>query len=187
MTSSSSPTRPASIVRRRWPGNLVIGLPSVDRLLRGAVHRRLETLHCGSLDLTTSAGERIRFGNAAAGERAASIEIHDDRFYRAVALRGGLGAADSFIRGDWSSADLAHLLRLFARSVDANDAVESGLARLLVPFERMGHMIRRNTKAGSRRNIVAHYDLGNEFFALFLDPTMTYSCGVFERADSTME
>jgi cyclopropane-fatty-acyl-phospholipid synthase len=73
------------------------------------------------------------------------------------------------------------------RNQDAQQQLEGGPARLTVPLQRLLHRLNDNTRIGSRRNIAAHYDLGNDFYQLFLDPTMTYSCGIFERPESTME
>jgi len=78
-------------------------------------------------------------------------------------------------------------MRILALNQQAFAAMERGLARLTAPFYKFYHFARKNTKGGSRKNILAHYDLGNDFYALFLDETMTYSCGIFEREDSTLK
>jgi len=88
--------------------------------------------------------------------------------------------------GHWRSDDLTGLMRLMLRNRDALDAMETGLARLSAPLRTAAHWLHRNTRAGSRRNISAHYDLGNDFFRLFLDETMMYSCALFERPDMTL-
>jgi cyclopropane-fatty-acyl-phospholipid synthase len=123
--------------------------------------------------------------NAAADERV-HLMVHDSRFYRRVALGGSLGAAESYIRGEWSTPDLTALLRLFVRNMPAADEMEGGLARVTAPLARLWHRLRSNSRVGSRKNIHAHYDLGNDFFDLFLDETMTYSCGIFESPEATM-
>ncbi len=113
--------------------------------------------------------------------------MHDDRFWRAVALGGGLGAADSYLAGWWDSADLTSLVCLLARNRAVANRLEAGIARLRQLADRLRHAARANTRRGSRRNIEAHYDLGDELFALFLDPSMTYSAAFFERPDATLE
>ncbi len=91
------------------------------------------------------------------------------------------------MEGHWSCDDLTTLVRILARNRDSTSAMERGIGRLGLPLMRLSHALRRNTRFGSARNIRAHYDLGNDFFELFLDPTLTYSCGVFESDDATLE
>jgi len=91
------------------------------------------------------------------------------------------------MEGFWSADDLTTVMRILALNQKAFEDMEKGLARLTAPFYKFYHYVRKNTKAGSRKNILAHYDLGNDFYALFLDQTMTYSCGIFEQQDSTLK
>jgi cyclopropane-fatty-acyl-phospholipid synthase len=91
------------------------------------------------------------------------------------------------MRGEWTASDLTALLRMLARDAGVLAGFDGGLARAAEPVRRLLHWLRRNTRRGARRNVAAHYDLGNEFFSLFLDPTLTYSCGIFERAGTSME
>jgi cyclopropane-fatty-acyl-phospholipid synthase len=115
------------------------------------------------------------------------LRVLDPAFYAAVLRGAGLGAGESWIRGEWTCDDLPALLRVIARNRSAWDALDSWVERLARPLRRFGHWLERNTRAGARRNIAAHYDLGNDFFQLFLDPTLTYSCGVFEHPEATLE
>jgi cyclopropane-fatty-acyl-phospholipid synthase len=154
-----------------------------QRVAEVAVRRRLRTLAEGTLALSGHGGAE-RFGPG--GEPAAAIEVRDRAFYPAVAFGGHLGAAESYVAGDWSTDDLTALIRVFLRNRDVLDGLEQGWATLVQPLRKLLHALNRNTRQGSRRNIQAHYDLGNEFFALFLDETMTYSCGIFEQPNSTM-
>ena len=85
------------------------------------------------------------------------------------------------MRGYWTTTQLVDVVRLFVLNMDALDGLEGGLARLTAPLRKAVHALRRNSRAGSRRNIAAHYDLGNEFFRLFLDETMMYSAATFEH------
>jgi len=117
----------------------------------------------------------------------ATVAVRDSRFYRQLVLGGSLGGSEAFVRGYWDCDDLVSLIRIFSRETDVSERMDRGPARPAAALARAVHLLRRNTPGGSRRNIAAHYDLGNDFFALFLDPTMTYSCGIFERADSSME
>jgi cyclopropane-fatty-acyl-phospholipid synthase len=158
----------------------------VDRWLRRSLHERLAGLGHGRLKLID--GDNVRlFGSAQddldsdESALAASVQVNDPEFYGEVALGGSIGAAESYIRGHWNCDDLTSLVRLLVRNRKLLEDIE-GVARYLrLPLEKLLQLWRRNSRAGSRRNIAAHYDLGNDFFELFLDETMSYSCGVFER------
>jgi cyclopropane-fatty-acyl-phospholipid synthase len=163
--------------------NVVRGL--LDRALRRVVWRRLESLEDGRLTMDDG-GERREFGRSEDGSPAATIEIQDPRFYRRLVYGGSLGAAEAYIRGYWTCDDLVSLVRIFCRNPAVSTGLEGGPVRLLMPLAKLAECFKRNTLAGSRRNIAAHYDLGNEFFSLFLDETMAYSCAVFPQAGSTL-
>ena len=144
-----------------------------------SVHARLDTLEDGALTLRYR-GDARTFGRG--GSLHATVVVRDPSFFTSLALGGHIGAAESYVRGEWEVDDLTTLVRILVRNRAAMDGLETGWARLTQPVVRILHALRRNTRAGSERNIQAHYDLGNEFFALFLDETMTYSAGVFETA-----
>ncbi len=149
----------------------------LDRAAKRIVDLRLRDLRHGRLTVVDSAGARA-YGTP--GDLAATIRVHDPAVYQRLLTGGTLAAARSFVRGDWSADDLTAACRIMARNLDVADRLDSGWARLSKPFFAAAHWMRRNTRRGSRRNIEAHYDLGNDFFRLFLDETLTYSCGVFE-------
>jgi cyclopropane-fatty-acyl-phospholipid synthase len=115
------------------------------------------------------------------------LTVHSPAFFRALAFGGHIGAAESYVRGEWTSDDLTGLVRLLALNRDAVDGLETGLALLSRPVHAAIRLWNRNTRTGSQRNIQAHYDLGNEFFEAFLDETMTYSCGIFTDARASMK
>lgn len=116
----------------------------------------------------------------------ASIWIDDDRFFREYALRGDIGAGEAYMEGWWRADDLPVFLELALRNEQAIPQT-SWLTKLLNVPRDVGHLLRPNTRQGSRRNISAHYDLSNELFALFLDETMTYSAGVHAEDDPSLE
>lgn len=159
---------------------------ALDRALRRAVIRRLGKIATDRLSVIDG-GEVTDFGEACKATISATITVRDYRFYRAVALGGGLGAAESYIRGYWDSPDLTDAMRVLARNAEAMAGVEKGVAQLIRPLRAAANWMRRNTRTGSRQNIAAHYDLSNDFFALMLDATMTYSSGVFPSTTSTLE
>ncbi|MBK6942329.1 MAG: class I SAM-dependent methyltransferase [Planctomycetes bacterium] len=160
----------------------------LERTLKSAVLTRLRGLEFGALTIVDG-GERHDFGGGLHGatEPSATVIVHDPAFWPALALQGSVGAGATYVNGVWDADDLAQLVRVFVRNRDVLNGLERGLARLSAPVLRFLHARNENTRTGARRNIVAHYDLGNDFFAEFLDPTMTYSCGLFERGDETLE
>jgi len=150
-----------------------------ERALRG----RLAALRHGALDLVDGS-RRTRFGDPSTD--APELVVRDRRFYPSLAFRGSVGGGEAYAAGYWESDDLAGIVRLFARNEQALAGLEGGWALLAQPARRLLHVLRRNTRAGSRRNIGAHYDLGNDFFAAFLDETLTYSCGLFEQPGASL-
>ena len=159
----------------------------VQQLARRAVLSSLERLGRGVLRVSDGTGSH-EFG-APCGEipDVIRLDVRDAAFWPAVAFGGSMGGSDSYIRGDWRTNDLTGLLRLLIQNESVLGAFDRSLGRAGEAFRRIAHRLRRNTHGGSRRNIRAHYDLGNDFFALFLDPTLTYSAGIFEHETSTME
>lgn len=131
---------------------------------------------------------RIVCGNCQHAELTAALEVTDSRFYWLLLTGGSLGVAEAYLCGYWQSDNLTTLLRIFARHSDSLIRVDhKSLAWLRRPWQMFTNWLNRNSRSGSRRNIAAHYDLSNEFFSLFLDPTMTYSSGLFPQATSSME
>ncbi len=155
-------------------------------LFRRAVLNRLAQLQTGRLTIVEDNGQQ-QFGAPARAGLHGTIEVRDPRFYRDLVLGGALGAAESYIRGHFDSPDLTTAMRILAANRDALASLDRGPAQLLRPLRAIANGLRRNTRAGSKRNIAAHYDLSNPFFALMLDPTMTYSSGVFPSPGATLE
>ena len=156
------------------------------RLARRAVFFRLGPLCHGAVTIVEG-HERHTFGQVTQGcTLQATITIHDPHTYADLALGGTIGGADAYRWGLWTCDDLTTLVRIFVLNRELLDGMEGGLATLTKPLLKAIHWMNRNTKAGSRKNIAAHYDLGNEFFRLMLDETMMYSCAYFERSDATL-
>lgn len=151
---------------------------------RRLVLGRLDALRYGSLRIHE--GDSVHQFRGIAPGPTAGIEVKNPAFYADLAFGGSVGAAESYMLGHWASSDLTGLLRLMLLNRAALDSLEDGLARFSAPVRLFAHWLHRNTRAGSRRNISAHYDLGNEFFRLMLDETMMYSCALFERPDMTL-
>ncbi|MFC1814874.1 class I SAM-dependent methyltransferase [Thermodesulfobacteriota bacterium] len=110
----------------------------------------------------------------------ARITVNDDRFYSKAVFGGSVGAAEAYMAGLWSTDDLTDLIRIIIRNQDLFIGLDRGWARLSKPVYSLFHFLRKNTPRGSRQNIIAHYDLSNDFYKLFLDDTLTYSCAIFE-------
>jgi cyclopropane-fatty-acyl-phospholipid synthase len=165
------------------------GLPSgrVQRFARRQLLGRMALLEHGVLELRDGEGVQ-RFGSDAGRPGLqATIEVLHPQFWADVVFGGSTGAGEAYIHGLWKCDDLTALVRIMVLNRHALEKVDRIAGRLTAPGLRLGHWLNRNSRAGSRRNISAHYDLGNDFFALFLDPTMNYSCGIFESAGATME
>jgi cyclopropane-fatty-acyl-phospholipid synthase len=154
-------------------------------LLRRGVLRQLANLRSGLL-VINEGEERHVFGQAGAPVQG-EITIVDPALWGMVAGNGSIGAGEAFIHGYWTSPDLTAVVRVFVSNLDVLDALEGGLARLGRPFIQALHWLNRNTRKGSQKNISAHYDLGNDLFEQFLDPTMMYSAAQFQSKDDTLE
>ncbi len=162
------------------PTTTTTSLPALAADLPRAARRvlaLLQHLRHGSLDLQTPEGELLHFGNEQ--QPRAAIRISDWSVCDAALKSGDVGFAESFMAGHWTSPDLSALLELFIRNRTALEQLFYGgfWGGLLY---RLRHALNRNTRTGSRKNIQAHYDLGNEFYRLWLDPTMNYSSAWFE-------
>jgi cyclopropane-fatty-acyl-phospholipid synthase len=149
------------------------------RIARTLLSALLGRVRAGRIELVDANG-RCTLGPQDA-ELQATIHVRDPSFWRSL-LRGSRGLGESYAAGAWDCDDLVALVRIAAREVTRLDRVRAPFAPLRNRLTR----VPRNTRAGARRHIGAHYDLGNELFALFLDETMTYSCGIFENGGTSL-
>lgn len=147
----------------------------------------LERLDHGTLDLHAPHGShhfgRLAGAAGAGGALRAAMHVHDEALYTRVLRSGDIGLAEAYLEGQWTTPDLPELLELFMRNRDSLEKAVYG-SRLGTLVHRVVHWMRRNTRRGSRRNIEAHYDLGNDFYSAWLDPTMNYSSAWFGGDDS---
>lgn len=159
----------------------------LDRMCRASIRRLLDTLEHGEVSVQDDAG-RATFGRCdETCDLRAAVRVRSSAVYRRMALGGFNGLATAFIDDLWTCDDLTALFRIFLRNTAAMIATDGPWSRVATAIDRVRHALRRNTQRGSRRNIADHYDLSNEFFALLLDETMTYSAGIFERPDATLK
>ena len=158
----------------------------MQKLSRRLVLAQLKALRFGTLILHED-GEILHFGEPDSDGLHAEVYLHSAAAYPMVAGNGSVGAGESYIHGFWTTPDLSAVTRLFVRNLDVLDAMEQGLARLGRPALKWMHWLNRNTLKGSRRNIQAHYDLGNDLFENFLDPSMMYSAAIFPPQCDNLE
>lgn len=157
----------------------------IDRWLRSRVLSRLGAIEQGRLTIRDADGEHV-LGDPDGGLHARVI-IRDLRFWRLMASGGSVGAAEAWMAGLWDSPDPVAVVRVLARNRQILDQMETGAARMTNLLLGRWHALNRNSLEGSRRNIAAHYDLGNEFFAAWLDERMMYSSALFLADDETLE
>lgn len=162
-------------------------------MLERTLRKRLLTVMADLRDCQLSlhdGGNSVVLGRASSnpGDTLhATIIIRDPAFYRLAALNGSVGAGESYMDGHWDCDDLVALVRILVRNRDRLDALERGPARIGGAIMRGWHALMRNTRAGSRRNIAAHYDLGNDLFKLFLDESMMYSSAIYLDESESLE
>ena len=130
--------------------------------------------------------EEFHFGDDKS-ELKADVQIFSPEFYVFMGSGGLLGVTESYTAGYWQSNNLVSLIQIVIQNKDVMSQLDSGWARLFKPVNQYIHSFRQNSLGGSKKNILAHYDLSNEFYQLWLDETMTYSCGVFDNKSSTLE
>ena len=168
---------------------------ALERLLRRQLLSRLQALRHGRLRWRDALGDAEFGGPARSDDPVVEIEVLDPAFYRALAANGSVGAGGAYIDGLWRCAAaggdagraLVALGRLMLRNRELLDGMETGLARLGGGVLRAWNATRRNSRDGSRRNIAAHYDLGNEFFATFLSADRMYSSALWDGPEDTLD
>ncbi len=162
------------------------GYGAIDRLLRNRLIAQMAQLRRGRLTLEDALGTiELGHSDGDASDPVVRMTVFDSGCYRAIASNGSVGAGEAYMDGLWRCDDLVGLIRLLVRNRDLLDGMETGLAKLGGLAMRMWHGLRRNTRDGSRRNIAAHYDLGNDFFSLFLSSDLMYSSAVWAGEEST--
>jgi cyclopropane-fatty-acyl-phospholipid synthase len=153
---------------------------------RRAVIARLRQLVKGQLVVREGDNEMV-FGNLDADfPEPISITVNSPRFFSDIAFGGAVGAGEAYIQGHWSSSDLSETLRIFLRNREVLEKMDTGLAFISKPIQKLMHFMNKNTRTGSRKNIAAHYDLGNDFYKLWLDKSMMYSCAFFESPHTSL-
>ncbi|HEY1064913.1 MAG TPA: cyclopropane-fatty-acyl-phospholipid synthase family protein, partial [Pirellulales bacterium] len=156
---------------------------AVDRLTKTLLVRSLRELRNGSISLIDGESTET-FGTP--GDLNAVVHVHRNEFFRHAVLGGTLSIAESYLRGDWDCDDLTSLFRLFVRNSQTSKRLNRGAAILSRWGHSFYHWRHANSVEGSKKNIHAHYDLGNDFFSLWLDDTLAYSSGIFTSPQATL-
>jgi cyclopropane-fatty-acyl-phospholipid synthase len=159
----------------------------LDKLARRIVLSRLAMLESGQI-IVCENGEQVAFGHLTQDfPLAVQLHVLNPKFYSEIAFGGAIGAGEAYIEGYWACANLSEMLRILIRNREVLEKVDSGLAFFAKPLRKVLHALNRNTRSGSRKNIAAHYDLGNDFYQLWLDEKMMYSSAYFATTDTTLE
>ncbi len=158
----------------------------IDKVARRLVLNYFKNITEGEVTVVEK-NERMVFGNATSEfPIKATVNVQSPKMFLDIAAKGLNGAGEAYIKGRWTCDDLTALVRIFTRNRDAANNMEGGLATLGVWGFKLAHALKKNNRQGSWKNIHAHYDLGNEFFSTFLDETKMYSCGIFEKPESSL-
>lgn len=158
-----------------------------EKFAREALFTLLRRLQVGSLTLHEGQ-QRHQFGTQDRPEEPhAEVHVHNPALYAQMLAGGSIAAGEAYIRADWSSPELVEVTRLFSANLDVLEGVESQQSLLAKLALKFAHRLNRNTRRGSKENIAAHYDLGNDFFRLFLDRTMMYSSAIFSDGAMSLE
>lgn len=171
---------------RVLPKHRVASLTRNQSIARAMFFKLLPRLEQGCLRIHEQ-GELFQFGQQPDDtDLVADIYVQDAQLYSDIIFGGSVGAGEAYMSGYWSTPNLTQVTRLFVRNIDALDAMDSKQSLIGQYLLKVFHWFNRNTKEGSRKNISAHYDLGNDFFSLFLDSTMMYSAAIYPTPDSSL-
>ncbi len=173
--------RPAEVLSVENLSRIVKGLPARAQM----VLKSLVQMDSGTLELTIPDGRTFAIKGRQPGP-AASVTLHNWNLPQRAITGGTIAVAESYMDGDWDSPDVGAFLELFLANRHVGDRFSNGARGLMRLIERFRHWLNRNTKEGSRRNISAHYDLGNDFYREWLDPTMTYSSALYANGETDL-
>jgi cyclopropane-fatty-acyl-phospholipid synthase len=160
-----------------------------QKLARKCVLRALEGIEYGALTLVESFDNEpltLCFKGKKQSAFAAIIYVHQPSFYTELLFHESIGAGESYMQGAWDADDLTQVIEIMAINLSSFDKIASYLSWVSKPFHQLSHWLNRNTVKNSKRNILAHYDLGNEMYATFLDPDMLYSSALYDETHQTL-
>jgi len=158
----------------------------VVRLAAKLIHNQISKITDGELIVRDGRNETYYGKTSKRFPNAVRVDVKHSSFYLDVAFGGTSGSGEAYMKGSWECSDLLTLIRIFVCNRHVMDDMDYGLTRLKAPLHKLGHLLSKNTREGSKKNISAHYDIGNDMFEQFLDPTMMYSSAYFEREDMSL-
>lgn len=167
--------------------NLSKNMNWLDKRCRAIVHRVFEKITDGQLEIIEGSKHILFPENNGDTNLQGKIYIHDMSLYRDFVKGGSIGVAEAFIDGKWSSPNLTNVIRIFAKAQQQTDSLEASQSWSNKIKNALSHWQNRNTQSGSKRNILAHYDLGNELYTRFLDPKMMYSSAIYPTQTASLE
>ena len=160
-------------------------LNSFQRLCKNLTVKSFDKFSDGCIRLTDTEGS-ITLGNPKTKVLVTELDILDGNVYTKLVLGGSIGAAEAYMDGLWTTSDLTTVIRILARNQHVLKDMDSGAVKISAAINKIIHLFRRNNRDGSKKNIAAHYDLGNDFYKLFLDQTMMYSSGIFSEQKQSL-
>ena len=154
-------------------------------VFKNGLKKKLSHLNVGCISVVDGV-DKFSFGDTGS-ELRVNVQVHSQEFYVMTGSGGAMGIAEAYILGYWTSDDVVMLMRIILKNRSIMLSLNDGFAKILSPINKLIHRSRQNTLKGSKENILAHYDLSNDFYKLWLDPTMTYSCAYFKDTNTTLE
>lgn len=160
----------------------------IDVACKKLLLKRMQDLKWGSITIVdgTDGNRAYQLGDSTSPV-ATTIHVNRTSFFSRASLGGSIGAGESYVDGDWTCSNLPNLIRIFVRNRSVLENMDNRLGNILLPVQKVMHGLRSNTVEGSRKNIRDHYDIGNDFFQLFLDETMMYSSALFQGEKRTLK
>ena len=177
----------ASILPADRPSARSSVLAGLDARAKRALFSLLRRVRFGEIVVTDGREQHVFGRESETCSLRGTLSVHDPSFYARVLFGGSIGAGEAYMADHWSSDDLTVLLRIILLNEMVFRRLDRGLSRLKASLYKAYHFLHKDSRKGSRINIAAHYDLGNAFYALFLDETLTYSCAIFERPESSLQ
>ena len=154
-------------------------------VFKNGLKKKLSHLNVGCISVVDGV-DKFSFGDTSS-ELRVNVQVHSQEFYVMTGSGGAMGIAEAYILGYWTSDDVVMLMRIILKNRSIMLSLNNGFAKILSPINKLIHRSRQNTLKGSKENILAHYDLSNDFYKSWLDPTMTYSCAYFKDTNTTLE
>ncbi|MBC7753330.1 MAG: class I SAM-dependent methyltransferase [Moraxellaceae bacterium] len=163
----------------------------IDNIIRSLFLKKLSTIQNGQLEIIECFNgfeKHHIFGTKTLNQDLhGTIKVFNPQFYSRILFGGTIGAGESFMDHDWESPNLAQLIQLLARNRELQTGLDTGLGWLMAPGRKIYHAFNRNSMSGAKKNIHAHYDLGNDFFKLFLDQNWMYSSAIFKSEETSLD